>query len=445
MFRCSTSMSNSSSPRGNSGSITSACCGNTPKGRTTLRSPYGSGLTGLDYRREVAFDVSLGLAHEGGDQIDGHGKDGGRSLLGADLHQRLQVAQLQRGRVRVDDVRRHAQLLRCLIFAFGSDDFRAPLALRFGLPGHRALHLRRQVELLHFHGSDLDAPGLGVLIEDLLQLLVDLLPLREQVVEVELAQSRTQGRLRELGGRVEEVLHLDDGPLGIDDPEVDHRRDLQADVVAGDHVLRRHVARHRAQVDLHHPIDAGNDPIEAGALGLGEAAQAKDDAGFILLDDAQSGDDPEADGKDENQQQRTHGFAFVSALSGATSRVRPRTAMTMARSPGEIGLALAAFHNSPETSTRPPSSRETSSSTSPTSPTSEYAPVRSGLPALLEIRKAREPAMAAMARPMGVTKRQPRPKSESAKNLESTWPMRSNEPITTQTAPAAMKPPWPPM
>src|SRR5919204_5917665 len=114
MFRRSTSMASSSGPSDRRGSITSACCGSTPLGRTTRRSPYGS-LTrhtdGKALRRNLLLvGGALRELDERREQVDGHGEDGGAGLLRADLHQGLQIAELQRGRVRLDDVRRHAQL-----------------------------------------------------------------------------------------------------------------------------------------------------------------------------------------------------------------------------------------------------------------------------------------------------------------------------------------------
>ena len=60
----------------------------------------------------------------------------------ADLDQRLQVAQLQRDRVRLDHHRRVLQPLGGLELALGRDHLRAPLALGLGLARHRALHVR---------------------------------------------------------------------------------------------------------------------------------------------------------------------------------------------------------------------------------------------------------------------------------------------------------------
>src|SRR5258705_266557 len=358
-------------------------------------------------RRKLLVASGLGEAEDRPEQVDRHREDGGAGFLGADLDQGLQIAKLQRRRVSGDHVRRHAQLLGRLVFAFRRDHLRAPLALRLGLAGHRALHLGRQVDGLDLDRRDLDAPGLGVQVENLLELLVDLLALREQVVEIQLAERAAQRGLRELGGGVEEVLHLDDGLLRVDHAEVDHRGDLEADVVAGDHVLGRDVPRHRAQVHLHHPVDARDDPVEARALHLGEAAEPEDDAGFVLLDDPQAGDDPE---QDRNREEPVdHELAFVSAApSGATSRVSPCTARTRAREPGCRGWALAAFHSSPATRT------VFSSRTSPISPISEKPPARSGWRELAESFQARGPAITAMAAPTGATMRQPSPKSASA-------------------------------
>src|SRR3954470_20449528 len=467
MLRCSTSMRSSSSPSASPGSSASACCGNTPLGRTTRRSPYGSGIlvpartarrhgrTGRllwDRRRGrprtesrpghlrlrlVALEKRL-------EKLDGQGEDGGRRLLGADLDERLQVPELQRRRMRFDDVGGHAELLRGLVLALGRDDLGAPLALGLRLARHRPLHLGREVDRLHLDGADLDAPGLGMEVEDLLQLLVDLLPLGEEIVELQLPEGGSERRLGELGGRVEEILHLDDGALRVDDPEVDHRAHLQADVVAGDDVLRRHVPGHGAEVDLHHAVDAGDDPVEARALRLREATEPEDDAGLILLDHPQAGDEPDSD-RDEEEQQRVH--AEVTSCSdvsrGATSITSPRKTTTRTLVPTASGAPATAVHSSPCTSTVPGVS-PMASRTSPISPTMPGPPERSGCPALLVSFHTSVPVMIPSAAPTGMTTCQPSPKSGSAQKPRPTCPTRSNEPMTMVTSPAPMNQPCPP-
>ena len=112
--------------------------------------------------------------------------------------------------------------------------------------------------------GDLDAPGVGLPVEDLLDVAVELVALRQHLVEIVLAEHRAQRHLRELARRLEEIRHLDDRALGIDDAEIEHRVDLHRDVVARDHVLRRHVIDAHPQIDalhqLHEREPAGSAP-----------------------------------------------------------------------------------------------------------------------------------------------------------------------------------------
>ena len=130
----------------------------------------------------------------------GSGKITVRVLLGRDLGQRLQVAQLDGDRRLLHDERGIVQLLRRLELALGVDDLRPLLAFRLRLPGHRALHRLRQFDILQFDDAHLDAPRLGLLVDDRLQALVDRLAVGQQLVEFDLADHVAQGRLRDLRG-----------------------------------------------------------------------------------------------------------------------------------------------------------------------------------------------------------------------------------------------------
>ena len=55
------------------------------------------------------------------------------------------------------------------------------------------------------------------------------------------------------------VRDLDDRALGIDDAEIEDGVHLDRDVVARNHVLRRHVIDDHAQVDAHHLLDERHD------------------------------------------------------------------------------------------------------------------------------------------------------------------------------------------
>src|SRR6185312_13092761 len=127
---------------------------------------------------------------------------------------------------------------------------------------------------------------------------------------------------------------------------------------------------HHAQVHLHHARHHRHDPVQARAPGAVVLAEEKDHARFVLLDDLQPRDEPEA----ENRQKNDDAEAHVS--SALMSRVRPRTDITRARVPG--GSCELVFHSSPATSMVP------SSRISPTTPMSDSPPVSSRLRTLFE-------------------------------------------------------------
>ena len=66
-----------------------------------------------------------------------------------------------------------------LEFTLGVDHLAPPFPLRLGLLGHGPLHLDGQVDGPQFHQGHLDAPGIGMFVQDLRQLGVDFLPLAE--------------------------------------------------------------------------------------------------------------------------------------------------------------------------------------------------------------------------------------------------------------------------
>jgi hypothetical protein len=81
------------------------------------------------------------------------------------------------------------------------------------------------LHVLDLDGRDLDAPGLGLLVDDLLEVLVEALALRQQLVELGAPEHRAQGGLRYLRGGWRERLDLRDRRGGVDDPEVADGRD----------------------------------------------------------------------------------------------------------------------------------------------------------------------------------------------------------------------------
>ena len=81
--------------------------------------------------------------------------------------------------------------------------------LTLGLLRHRPLHALRQLDILDFDDRDFDAPRLGLLADNGLQARVDLLTMRQQCVEIDLADRAAQRRLGDLQCRADVVHHHD--------------------------------------------------------------------------------------------------------------------------------------------------------------------------------------------------------------------------------------------
>ena len=141
----------------------------------------------------------------------------------------------------------------------------------------------------------LHAPGVGVLVDHLLQTRRQALALGEQLVEVGLAQDAAQRRLRLLARGVEVVLDLDDRLQRVHHAEVDDRVHLHADVVARDHVLGRHVEHDRAQAHAHHAVDGpGHDDEARAPWAAGSSLPSrKIDAALVLVQDLHRQQQPE--------------------------------------------------------------------------------------------------------------------------------------------------------
>jgi hypothetical protein len=233
-------------------------------------------------------------------QIDRQRKHDRRVLVGRDRRQRLQVAQLHRLRLQREPLRGLQQLLRRLQFAFRVNHLRAPLAFGLGLPRDRADHRLVKVDVLVLDRRHLDPPRIGLRVERLLDVGVQLLALGEQRVEFMLAEHGAQRRLRELARRLEKARHLDHGLLRIDHAEIHDRIDLHRYVVTCDHVLRGHVEHDGAQVDPHDLLDDRDDQHEPRPLHLPEAAEHEHHAALVLAEDADRRRDEYHDENDQD-------------------------------------------------------------------------------------------------------------------------------------------------
>ena len=118
------------------------------------------------------------------------------------------------------------EFFRGLQFAFGVDHLGPALPLGFGLLGDGADHRFVEVDVLDLDIGHLDAPGIGLRVQYLLDVDVQALALGQQLVQLMLAQHRAQGGLGQLAGGHEEVFDLDDGFLWVEHTKVQDRVDL---------------------------------------------------------------------------------------------------------------------------------------------------------------------------------------------------------------------------
>ena len=269
--------------------------------------------------------------HERREDVQRQREDDRGALVGPDLEQRLQVAQLQRGRLAAEDRRGVGELLRRLELALGVDDLRAPLALGLGLAGHRPLHRLGDLDVLDLDDRDLDAPRLGLLVDDLLQLLVEPLALGQELVEVGAAEHGAQRRLGDLRGGRRERLDRRHRRRRVDDAEVADRGDPGRDVVARDQLLGRDRHRDRPQVDAHHPVHAGPQGDEPGPADRQQPAEAEHHGPLVLAQDAQAEQgDRRQDDRERRRGRWSRRRSFRAVLRGpaaaAGGRAAPRRA-----------------------------------------------------------------------------------------------------------------------
>src|SRR6516164_3093205 len=208
-------------------------------------------------------------------------------LLGGHLNDGLQQSQLQRGWVRRHDRGGLGELGGGLIFAVGADDPGAAFTFGLRLLGHRAFHRRGQGDVPDLDPLQPPAPRLlGGLVDDVFELGVDLLTLRQQPVHVAAPGDRPQRGLGDLGDGELVVLYVDDRLDWVDHPVVDDRVHPHRDVVAGDGVLAGHRRRGDLHVHLAQPVGDRVDPGQSRFPDAGQgAAPAENHAPLILADD----------------------------------------------------------------------------------------------------------------------------------------------------------------
>ena len=125
---------------------------------------------------------------EGLRQFDREGKHDRGAALARDVEQRAEIAKLHRLRYAREDAGCLDKLLGRLLFPLGMDDLGAAFALGLGLAGDGADHAVVKIDALQFDSGYLDAPPLGLLVEDVLDVGVELVALGQHLVEVVLSR-----------------------------------------------------------------------------------------------------------------------------------------------------------------------------------------------------------------------------------------------------------------
>src|SRR5262249_33454823 len=226
-----------------------------------------------------------------------------------------------------------------------------------------------------------DPPRLGLLVEHVLDVSVELVALGQHLVEVVLAEHPAQRRLRQLAGSGEIVIDLDHGSLGVDDAEINDGVHLYRHSVAGNHVLRGHLVDDHAKIDPHHLLDERHEEEEPRSLRAGVAPEREHDTALVFAQDAHR---REKDDHDEDRQkgdggEGQHNFPPCcrgARQAGSTTRTRPSRSTTLMRSPACSGCCARARQISPCTRTRP--SPPSHTTVSPSAPSSPSLPVTTG-------------------------------------------------------------------
>src|SRR3989344_3596466 len=240
----------------------------------------------IRWRRNADSRFSRQIRHAL-EQFDRQREDNGRTLVPGDRTQRLHITQLHGAGLAAEHFGGLHEFFRRLQFAFRVDHLGPAFAFRFCLSGDGADHRFVEVHVFDFDIGNLDAPGVGLGVEYLLDVDVQPFSLSQQFIKFVFTEHRTQGGLRQLAGGHEKIFDLNDCLLWIKYSEVQDCIDFDRDVIAGDHILRRDVEDDGAQVDPDHLLDHRNQQDQAGALDLPEASELEHHPTLVLAQDAE--------------------------------------------------------------------------------------------------------------------------------------------------------------
>src|SRR5262249_37182346 len=125
-----------------------------------------------------------------------------------DIEQGREITQLHRLRHRRQYLGGIEQRLRRLLLSLCVDDLGTAGAFGLGLAGDCPDHALVEIDALDLHGRDLDTPPLGLLVEHVLDVGIELVALGQHLIEIVLAQHPAQRGLRKLAGCGEIIVDL---------------------------------------------------------------------------------------------------------------------------------------------------------------------------------------------------------------------------------------------
>jgi len=137
------------------------------------RAPASRVTAALRFAHRVAKFLRLcrSFPHEI-EQIHRQREDDRRTLFAGNVCESSEVSQLHRLRMPGQLLSCFDKPLRSLLFTLRIDDLCAPQAFRLRLLGNCTDHLSIKIDMLQFHVRDLDAPGIGLRVEDSLHVRV---------------------------------------------------------------------------------------------------------------------------------------------------------------------------------------------------------------------------------------------------------------------------------
>src|SRR5262249_47770147 len=124
------------------------------------------------------------------------------------------------------------------------------------------------------------------LVQNALDAGVQFVAMRQELVEVDLAEDGAQRRLGELLGLPIVILYADNSLRGVQNLPVDDGIYLQGDVIASDDVLGRDLQGLLAEIDAHHLLDRSKNKDQSrSAIGRAQSSQAEQHSALVLTQD----------------------------------------------------------------------------------------------------------------------------------------------------------------